>query len=252
MALQTRDLYFHLSAGDLYCGDGQGRLFVFGYAKGLVPSDTVGPTRYAIGLVMFCLPLVSAMLEPYVDQFWPGLRPNIWQFQALGDLMLIASFIVLGGGASRGFFPAAGDVRRCPPSVQPACSPCATRPSASAALSWLAPATRRVEHGRMGSPARNLAGKVARSRSHRSISRHHRLLFSSSTEAGHIQDGTPPIARTPVPSTTSPPMQRHADRSHPDWREPQYHYPTPTADRSDRRYPRMSRLPSVQTRSALC
>ncbi|MCY0853855.1 hypothetical protein [Cupriavidus sp. D39] len=72
MALQTRDLYFHLSAGDLYCGDGQGRLFVFAYAKGLVPSDTVGPTRYAIGLVMFCLPLVSAMLEPYVDQFWPG------------------------------------------------------------------------------------------------------------------------------------------------------------------------------------
>ena len=70
---------------------------VFGYAKGLAPADTVGPTRHAIGLVMFCLPLVSAMLEPYVDQFWPGLRPNIWQLQALGDLMLIASFFVLGG-----------------------------------------------------------------------------------------------------------------------------------------------------------
>jgi hypothetical protein len=46
---------------------------------------------------MFCLPLVTAMLEPYVDQFFPGLRPNIWQLQALGDLMLIASFFVLGG-----------------------------------------------------------------------------------------------------------------------------------------------------------
>ena len=70
---------------------------VFGYAKGLAPSETVGPTRHAVGLVMFCLPLVTAMLEPYADQFWPGLRPNIWQLQALGDVMLIASFFVLGG-----------------------------------------------------------------------------------------------------------------------------------------------------------
>jgi hypothetical protein len=61
------------------------------------PAETVGPTRYAIGLVMFCLPLLSAMLEPYVDQFWPGLRPNKWQLQLFGDVMLIASFFVLGG-----------------------------------------------------------------------------------------------------------------------------------------------------------
>jgi hypothetical protein len=70
---------------------------VFGYAKGLAPSGPIGPARHVIGLVMFCLPLVTAMLEPYVDQFFPGLRPNIWQLQALGDLMLIASFFVLGG-----------------------------------------------------------------------------------------------------------------------------------------------------------
>jgi hypothetical protein len=70
---------------------------VFGHAKRLAPSKTVGPIRHAIGLVMFCLPLVSAMLEPYVDQIWPGLRPNIWQVQVLGDVLLIASFFVLGG-----------------------------------------------------------------------------------------------------------------------------------------------------------
>ncbi|MNJ80684.1 hypothetical protein D3C77_791590 [compost metagenome] len=46
---------------------------------------------------MFCLPLVTALLEPYVDNLWPGLRPNLWQVQLLGDLMLIASFFVLGG-----------------------------------------------------------------------------------------------------------------------------------------------------------
>jgi hypothetical protein len=70
---------------------------VFGQAKRLAPTKTVGPARHFIGLVMFCLPLISAMIEPYVDTIWPGLRPNIWQLQALGDLMLIASFFVLGG-----------------------------------------------------------------------------------------------------------------------------------------------------------
>jgi hypothetical protein len=70
---------------------------VFGQAKRLSPPKTVGPTRHVIGLVMFGLPLVSAMLEPYVDTIWPGLRPNLWQVQALGDVMLIASFFVLGG-----------------------------------------------------------------------------------------------------------------------------------------------------------
>jgi len=70
---------------------------VFRYIKGLTPGDTVGPTRHAIGLVMFCGPLVSAMLGPYVDAMLPGLRPNRWELQALGDLMLAASFVVLGG-----------------------------------------------------------------------------------------------------------------------------------------------------------
>jgi len=70
---------------------------MFGYVAGLAPDTTVGPLRHRIGLVMFCLPLVSAMLEPYVDNLWPGLRPNLWQAQLLGDVMLIASFFVLGG-----------------------------------------------------------------------------------------------------------------------------------------------------------
>ncbi|WMD22695.1 transporter suffix domain-containing protein [Achromobacter seleniivolatilans] len=70
---------------------------VFGHAKRLAPAEKVGPARHVIGLVMFVLPLLSSMLEPYVDAFWPGLRPNLWQVQLLGDVMLIASFFVLGG-----------------------------------------------------------------------------------------------------------------------------------------------------------
>ena len=53
--------------------------------------------RYRIGLVMFCLPLLTAMMEPYIDRFFPGLRPNSFTAQSLGDAMLIASFFVLGG-----------------------------------------------------------------------------------------------------------------------------------------------------------
>jgi hypothetical protein len=73
------------------------KTIVFGHAKRLAPSKTVGPTRHAIGVIMFGLPLIWAMLESYVDQFWPGLRPNILPLQVLGDLMFIGSFFVLGG-----------------------------------------------------------------------------------------------------------------------------------------------------------
>jgi hypothetical protein len=72
---------------------------VFGYVSALAPSaeSEVGPVRHRIGLVMFCLPLITAFLEPYVDHIWPGLRPNLWQLQLLADAMLVGSFFVLGG-----------------------------------------------------------------------------------------------------------------------------------------------------------
>jgi len=72
---------------------------VFGYMSGLVPSAEleVSVTRHRIGLVMFCLPLVCSFLEPYIDSFAPGLRPNSWALQLLGDALLVSSFFVLGG-----------------------------------------------------------------------------------------------------------------------------------------------------------
>jgi len=73
------------------------KAMLFRHLKRRASGDTVGATRHAIGLVMFCLPLVSAMLEPYVDAIWPGLRPKMWEAQLLGDMMLVASFFVLGG-----------------------------------------------------------------------------------------------------------------------------------------------------------
>lgn len=75
----------------------KGRLF--GYVTSMVPSADVevGAVRHRVGLIMFCLPLLTAFLEPYIDNLWPGLRPNRWELQLLGDLMLIGSFFVLGG-----------------------------------------------------------------------------------------------------------------------------------------------------------
>ncbi|QAY86029.1 transporter suffix domain-containing protein [Pseudomonas arsenicoxydans] len=72
---------------------------IFGYVSVMVPTidAEVGPIRHRLGIVMFCLPLITAFLEPYFDTFWPGVRPNLWQLQLLGDAMLIGSFFVLGG-----------------------------------------------------------------------------------------------------------------------------------------------------------
>ncbi|WP_392888858.1 transporter suffix domain-containing protein [Pseudomonas migulae] len=72
---------------------------VFGYVSSIAPTmdAEVGPVRHRIGVVMFFLPLISSFLEPYVDSIWPGLRPNLWQLQMLGDLIFIGSFFVLGG-----------------------------------------------------------------------------------------------------------------------------------------------------------
>ena len=80
-------------------GFGELKQRVFGYVSGLTPSaeEMVGPTRHRIGVVMFALPLVCSFLEPYIDALAPGLRPNNWLLQLLGDLMLIGSFFVLGG-----------------------------------------------------------------------------------------------------------------------------------------------------------
>ncbi|AHL75353.1 hypothetical protein CH92_09600 [Stutzerimonas stutzeri] len=72
---------------------------VFRHVSGFATSADVevSPTRHRIGMVMFCLPLLSSFLEPYVDALAPGLRPNNWALQLLGDVLLVGSFFVLGG-----------------------------------------------------------------------------------------------------------------------------------------------------------
>ena len=57
----------------------------------------VSRTRYNLGLVLFCLPLLFAWLSIYTADWIPGFRQNPLPYAIGGDLMLLASLFVLGG-----------------------------------------------------------------------------------------------------------------------------------------------------------
>jgi hypothetical protein len=77
----------------------------FAYLKGslyrwlrrLAPPDVVGLTRYRTGLVMFLLPLLFAWISAYVPNLIPGFADHPTAFAITGDLMFLASLLVLGG-----------------------------------------------------------------------------------------------------------------------------------------------------------
>lgn len=70
---------------------------VFGAAKKLEPPVHVSRTRYRIGLVMLFLPLAVSLLEPYLTLVLTGEHLPRWLYNAVGDTLFLASFVVLGG-----------------------------------------------------------------------------------------------------------------------------------------------------------
>ena len=70
---------------------------VFGHVRHLAPAATVSPARYAIGLAMFCLPLLQGLLETWASHMAPQIVGNRLWVDLLMDAMLIASVFVLGG-----------------------------------------------------------------------------------------------------------------------------------------------------------
>jgi hypothetical protein len=60
----------------------------------------VSRTRYRIGLVLFCIPLLTAWLHPYLAHLLPALVPPklLVLPAALMDLAFAISFLVLGAG----------------------------------------------------------------------------------------------------------------------------------------------------------
>ena len=69
----------------------------FGHVKHLAPATVVSPTRYRIGLVMFCLPLLQGLLETWASHIAPQVVANRLWVDLVMDAMLIASVFVLGG-----------------------------------------------------------------------------------------------------------------------------------------------------------
>ncbi|PLW96414.1 MAG: hypothetical protein C0591_08805 [Marinilabiliales bacterium] len=70
---------------------------IFSWFKKYGPPDFVGPTRYKIGLVMFCLPLIIGFLWPYIELYMPFVvNYSLWIYIG-GDVMLFLSLFVLGG-----------------------------------------------------------------------------------------------------------------------------------------------------------
>jgi hypothetical protein len=72
------------------------RLYGF-FKKYAAPPDEVSKTRYRIGLVMFIMPVVFGLVEPYAGHLIPGHDTHQRLFALVGDVLLVVSFFVLGG-----------------------------------------------------------------------------------------------------------------------------------------------------------
>ncbi len=63
----------------------------------LKPAGDVGPTRHAVGLLLFLLPIVPTYIMAYVPQWLPDNSPERLYVNLGADAMFLASFFVLGG-----------------------------------------------------------------------------------------------------------------------------------------------------------
>jgi len=70
---------------------------LFALLRRLAPADTVGRTRYRIGLVMFVIPILFAWLSMYVPHLIPGFTAHPMAYAVTGDLVFFLSVFVLGG-----------------------------------------------------------------------------------------------------------------------------------------------------------
>jgi hypothetical protein len=70
---------------------------IFSFLRKHGPPDRVSLARYRIGLVMLLLPVVFAWLEPYGAHLIPGYETHRFVVSLIGDVMFVASLLVLGG-----------------------------------------------------------------------------------------------------------------------------------------------------------
>jgi hypothetical protein len=70
---------------------------VAGTLKRYLFPETVTPLRYYIGLVLFILPLFFGWIIPYFPNLIPNYEDHRFILSFMGDVMLVISFLVLGG-----------------------------------------------------------------------------------------------------------------------------------------------------------
>ena len=70
---------------------------VMGFLKKHGPPQKVSRIRYKIGIVMFSIPLLLALLFPYIEHHFEQLEGLPMFIHVGGDVLLLISFVVLGG-----------------------------------------------------------------------------------------------------------------------------------------------------------
>ena len=98
LAFGIPELFMLLAAGILG-KDGFNYLkrFLVILLKRYGPPDTVSKTRYRIGLVMFFIPIVMAILLPYLVDVVTFISQNYLAISIGSDFLLVISLFVLGG-----------------------------------------------------------------------------------------------------------------------------------------------------------
>ena len=69
---------------------------LLGFLKRHVIPETVSPTRYRIGLIVFFLPIVWGWLSPYFSEFI-SIQEHSLKIAIAGDLLLLTGLVLLGG-----------------------------------------------------------------------------------------------------------------------------------------------------------
>lgn len=78
-------------------GFGYLKQWLFSLLKRAAPADEVSPVRYRIGLVLFCLPMITGWLAPYVSDLIPLFGTNHVAIAIIGDGVLVLALFLLGG-----------------------------------------------------------------------------------------------------------------------------------------------------------
>lgn len=67
------------------------------FFKPLMPPDEVSPVRYKLGLVLFCIPLIFGLAEPYLAYFFEYFKDLPLAWHICLDLLFVLSLFILGG-----------------------------------------------------------------------------------------------------------------------------------------------------------